>query len=392
MMWFGHYTLLFCQLGTLSAEKILKELSLDEKIGQLFMIPARTNSSLSNNLCRNWHHMHQDYVDYLIKEYGAGGVLYLDKHTIQEQIALTQRFQTSTKIPLLIGQDFEWGLGMRLTDGISCPRAAKLGTLDNSELTYKIGYEIGKQCRILGVHINFAPVVDINTNPANPIIGTRSFGDTPDSVIKHATAFAKGLLDNGILPCIKHFPGHGDTNLDSHWDLPLISHTKERLEAIELVPFKTLIQQGIPAVMVAHLNVPCLEKNRIPSSLSRAIVTDLLRNTYSFNGLIITDALDMGALNNYESPSYMTLEAFKAGHDILLGPSDVPGAHALIKQAVTENDALLKELDMHVLRILKAKEWLFTIQHHATIPQYCEHDLHSLSDSNTFEKMLSTNC
>ena len=340
------------------SEDTLKSLSLDQKIGQLFMAAVRLSEQVDplTKTTLMPPHMAVPYVEDLIKQYHIGGIIYLGRHTSSEQLPVNQLLQEQSAIPLLVGQDFEWGLGMRLTDCTSFPRAAELGNRDDTDLTYHSAHTIGKQCKTLGVHINFAPVVDINTNPNNPIIGTRSFGNTPEMVIKHATAFAQGLLDAGIIPCIKHFPGHGDTSIDSHIGLPTIDHPLQRLSSVELAPFIALINHHIPAIMIAHLTVPALDATDTPSSLSYSIVTELLRNTYHFDGLIITDALDMGALQSMGSAADIALQAFKAGNDILLASTDIPGAHARIKQEVEHNSELLKELDAHVLRILKAKE------------------------------------
>lgn len=382
------------------AEKTLATLSTDEKIGQLFMVSARADSSLmaqdkvvSNNHIATSNHMHQDYVVHLITDYYVGGVIYLGTHTVWEQQALTHRFQSRANIPLLIGQDFEWGLSMRLTDCPPFPRAMTLSAAGRPDLAYKMGYTIGNQCRALGVHINFAPVVDINTNPNNPIIGTRSFGDTAQRVIEYAAPYIQGMLDVGIIPCIKHFPGHGDTHVDSHCSLPTITHSKKYLEQTELMPFKTLIQHGIPAIMSAHLSVPSLDATETPATLSHAIITDLLRNTYNFDGLIITDALDMAALTNAVKPAQVALQALLAGNDILLAPSDVPGACTLIKNALLDGMLSTSELDEHVLRILRAKEWIFQTHSHSPVaPITTAEDLYPPQTMHLQQELYNAAC
>jgi len=231
-----------------------------------------------------------------------------------------------------------------------------LGKNNSIEYTYDTAIAIGQLCNALGVHINFAPDADVNNNPNNPVINDRSFGDNPELVTQHAIAFSRGLHDAGILACAKHFPGHGDTNVDSHLDLPLIPHDKKRLHAIELYPFKKLIAANIPAIMIGHLEVPAFEEQKkLPSSLSKKIVTDLLRKELGFTGLIITDGLDMQGVTRYYTDGQAELHALLAGADILLGPIDVPAAVAAIKQALKDDLITEQEIDTHVEKILHTK-------------------------------------
>lgn len=345
------------------ARATLKSLTLREKIGQLFMVaaissPEQKEEALASSLLKCPYRMDQEYIEYLIREYNVGGVIFLYKSTPEKQIDLTNRYQALSKTPLLIGQDCEWGLSMRLEGAIQFPRNVYLGAMKNKQLIYALGNEIGRQCKAIGVHINFAPVVDVNTNPKNPVIGSRSFGDDPVHVAQAGLLMMRGLQDAGVMACAKHFPGHGDTSVDSHFALPVVPHDRERLNSVELVPFRCLIDAGVGAVMSAHIAVPALEKEALrPSSLSYAVITQLLEKELHFQGLKITDGLGMQALTNHYAPGEIELQAFLAGNDILLCPLDVPKAVALIEHAIESGKFSIDELEKRVLKILKAKEW-----------------------------------
>lgn len=356
------------------AQDILNQLTLREKIGQLFVVAAVSNfhqptMQLSAALHSSPYVMDQDHVEKMIQEYHVGGVIFLFKSDPKTQMELMQTYQRKSKTPLLMVQDAEWGLSMRLDSDphkvVRYPHNMALGAIMDEELMYKLGYEIGRQCAAIGVHINCAPVCDVNNNPSNPVIHDRSFGDDPERVARLAELYARGLQDAGIIACAKHFPGHGDTHIDSHLDLPVIPHDKQRLNDIELLPFKKLIQANIGAVMNAHLAVPALEseKNR-PSSLSHNIVTKELKQRLGFEGLIISDGLGMEAITKYYQPGQLELEAFLAGNDILLCPLDVPRAVELIEQAIIKGDVCIEDLNQRVLKILKAKKWAYDHQTH----------------------------
>jgi len=334
-------------------------LTLDEKIGQLFMVAAVVDEEIAHQcIQRKSYRLDKEYIEQLIKEYHIGGIIYLGKSDIKKQIARTQYFQSISTIPLLIGQDLEPGrVGKALLDIMDVfPSNKTFGERNDLEHTYKAAFAIGKLCKMLGVDINFAPVADVNNNPNNPVINDRSFGDDPELVTQHTIAFAQGLHDAGIIACAKHFPGHGDTNVDSHYALPIIAHDKKRLHAIELYPFKKLIANNIPAIMIAHLEVPAFENQKqLPSSLSKAIVTDLLQKELGFSGLIITDGLDMRGVTHYYSDGQAELQALLAGNDILLSPVNVPAAVTAIKQALADNLITEQEIDTHVTKILEVK-------------------------------------
>ncbi|MEX0939886.1 MAG: glycoside hydrolase family 3 N-terminal domain-containing protein [Candidatus Babeliales bacterium] len=353
---------MLCAQNQSWAEKTLTTMSLREKIGQLFMVATCANlhmheETIAKAILESPYLMNHDYIEKLIKEYHIGGLIFLYKQNINQQIMLTNLFQKISTIPLLIGQDAEWGLGMRLYDGISFPRNMTLGAIQDESLIYDLGYEIGRQCKKIGVHINFAPVIDINTNPENPIIHMRSFGDDKKRVAQYGILLMQGMQDAGILACGKHFTGHGNTYTDSHAKLPLVLQTREELYENEFYPFKQLINAGIAAIMTAHLKIPALDSTPyLPSSLSYPIVTDLLKKELGFSGLVVTDGMGMKGITKYHKPGYAEFKAFLAGADIILCPLDVPKTVALIEQAIEDKVISEEELNQRVLKILKAKE------------------------------------
>ncbi len=361
----------FLQHKNIWAEQMLKSMTLQEKIGQLFVVAAvsdfeQPNEILASSLMASPYIMDEEHVATLIEKYHVGGVIFLYKSTPQKQLALTATFQKLSKIPLLIVQDAEWGLSMRLDKDPSTvvryPRNMTLGALADEKLMYSYGYEVGQQCAALGVHLNCAPVVDVNCNRNNPVIHDRSFGDDPHHVAQYGELFARGLHDARVLACAKHCPGHGDTFIDSHLALPTIDHDRERLDAVELVSFKKLIHEGVASIMMGHLSVPALDETCQPASVSHTIVTDFLKHELGFEGLVITDGLGMKALTNYYQPGDLELAAFLAGNDILLCPLDVPGAIARIEEAIRTRVVSEQDLDERVLKILQAKAWVFEKQ------------------------------
>ncbi|MFD0932303.1 glycoside hydrolase family 3 N-terminal domain-containing protein [Psychroflexus salinarum] len=326
-------------------ESVYTNLSLEEKIGQLFMIDVFTNKSDSE----------LESIKSFIKSNHVGGVIF-SKGTPHRQAQFTNDIQTGNKVPLLIGMDAEWGLAMRLDSTYAFPWNMTLGAIQDTSIVRKVGYQIGKHNKRLGVHINFAPVADINTNPENPIIGNRSFGESKEIVISHSVALMKGMHDAGILTSAKHFPGHGDTRQDSHKTLPTINFSADRIRSVELEPFKALINEGVSSVMVAHLNVPSLDNRpNFPSSLSPKIVSELLKEELKFKGLVITDALNMKGASDNNSPGEVDLRAFKAGSDILLISENVPKAIQIIKNAVLRGEISENRLEKSVKKILYAK-------------------------------------
>ena len=326
-------------------DSIYGNMALQEKVGQLFMVDVFSSDPKSKT----------DRINDLIKNQYIGGVIF-SKGGPKRQAKLNNQYQELSKTPLLIGMDAEWGLAMRLDSTYAFPWNMTLGAIKDNEIIEKIGKRIGEHSKRLGVHINFAPVVDINTNPKNPIIGNRSFGEDRDNVTLKSMAFLKGMQNAGILANAKHFPGHGDTDTDSHKTLPTILFSKERLDSIELHPYKILIQEGLSSVMVAHLNVPALEDQMdYPSSISKKIITDLLKGHLGFNGLIFTDALNMKGASNFSEPGEIDLAAFLAGNDVLLISESIPKAHQLIIDAYRDGIITEERLAHSVKKILAAK-------------------------------------
>ncbi|MEM6522803.1 MAG: glycoside hydrolase family 3 N-terminal domain-containing protein [Bacteroidota bacterium] len=326
-------------------DSVLNTLNLEEKIGQLFMVAAYSSGN----------EQHYNALEQLIENYNIGGLIFMQGGPLR-QAYLTNRFQSLSRLPLLIGMDMEWGLGMRLDSTISFPKQMTLGAVQNEHLIYEMGLEIGRQMQRLGVNVGFAPVVDINSNPKNPVIGIRSFGENVQEVSKRTIAYMNGLKDAGVIAVAKHFPGHGDTEIDSHKSLPTISVSKNILLERELKPYIKLIGSGLDGIMTSHLYVPAIEENKgTPASLSQKVVKELLRHEMNFKGLIFTDALNMKAISNSFQNGSAELEAFKAGNDILLFSTQVPATIKKIKKAVRKNTELHQQLNSSVRKILMYK-------------------------------------
>ncbi len=326
-------------------DSVYNTMTLKEKIGQLFMVDVFSSHPKKD----------VDQVKELIKEYHIGGIIF-SKGGPNRQAKINNEFQELSKIPLMIGMDAEWGLAMRLDSTKAFPWNMTLGAIKDNQLIEETGRQIARHCKRLGVHINFAPVVDINTNPKNPIIGNRSFGENRDDVTQKALAFMKGMQKEGILASAKHFPGHGDTDSDSHKTLPTINFEAERIDSIELYPYRKLINDGLSSVMVAHLNIPSLEsRSNYPSSISKNVVTGLLKEKLGFNGLIFTDALNMKGASDFKSPGEIDLAALLAGNDVLLISEDVPLATQKIVSAYYSGLITEERLAHSVRKILMAK-------------------------------------
>ncbi|PIX14650.1 MAG: beta-N-acetylglucosaminidase [Flavobacteriaceae bacterium CG_4_8_14_3_um_filter_31_8] len=329
-------------------DSILKNMTIDEKIGQLFMMQAYSNSDKK----------HEDFISELITKYHIGNLIFM-QGTPEKQAVLTNKYQSISKLPLMIGFDGEWGLDMRLKNTYKFPWNMTLGAIQDENLIQKFGEHLGKHCKRLGIHINFAPVVDINTNPENPIIGNRSFGENKENVTQKAIAFSIGMQKMGVLANAKHFPGHGDTDTDSHVTLPTVNFSKERLDSVELIPYKMLFDAGIGSIMTAHLSIPSLESDvKLPTSLSKNVITNLLQQELGFNGLIITDGLNMKGASNYATSAEINLVAIMAGNDLLLIPNDVAGTVNIIKKALMLKTLTEERINFSVKKILKAKYWL----------------------------------
>lgn len=361
------------------ADSLYQQLSLDEKIGQLYIVALYNNRGEEEiQKIRN-----------LVEKEKIGGLILMQDDAVKH-INLLNEFQGKSRIKMMIGIDGEWGLFQRFPAAHKFPWAMTLGAIQDNSLIYEMTSKIAEDCKRMGIYWDFAPVVDVNTNPANPIIGNRSFGSDVNNVIAKALAYSQGLQDNGVLASMKHFPGHGDTNTDSHLDLPVVSHNLERLNSVELAPFKALLDKKIGGVMVAHLYVPTLEKKKgIPASVSYEIITNLLKNTYQYKGLIITDALNMNAIAKKFSPGEIDLRAFKAGNDIMLFSQDVPSGKALIKSAFEKGEISENRLAESVKKILKTK-FLLGLQDLKPInPENINVDLNNASHAEISEKLYA---
>ncbi len=335
------------QADTLWVDSVLTSLTQEQKIAQLFMVAAYSNKG----------EKHQKEIEFLIENYHIGGLMFLQGGPVR-QLRLTNHYQSLSQVPLMISQDAEWGVSMRIDSTIRFPWQMTLGAIQYDSLIYQMGRQIGKDCKRLGVHVNFAPVVDVNSNPNNPIINNRSFGEDPQRVAQLSLAYMQGLQDEGVLACAKHFPGHGDTDSDSHKTLPTINHSKERLDSMELIPFKYLFDKGLGSVMVAHLNIPSLDDtDSLASTLSKKVVTDLLKEELAFDGLVFTDALNMKGVSNFYEPGEVDLKALLAGNDVLLFAQDVPKAIVKIKEAIEKNIISQEYVDERCRKILMAKQW-----------------------------------
>ena len=337
----------FIASGAAWADSVMATLNLDERIGQMIMVYGYSNLGEA----------HQRSVLRQVKHDKVGGILFFQGEPL-EQARLTNLYQEAADIPLLVAIDGENGLGMRLQHTITYPATMILGSISDNRLIYSLGSQMGMQFRRLGVHLNLAPVADVNNNPANPVIGTRSFGEERLNVTGKVISLMEGMQDQGILVAAKHFPGHGDTDTDSHHALPVIPHNRRRLDSLELYPFREAISRGLTGVMVAHLRVPELDdrENRA-TTLSRPTITGVLKEEMGFKGLIITDALNMKGLRDYFEPGEVEVEAVRAGNDILLMPADVGDAIAAIRQAVHTGVLSEEEINVSCRKILQAKYW-----------------------------------
>ena len=326
-------------------DSILNSMTIDQKMGQLFMIQAYSNLDT----------VHENKIKEMIQKYHVGNLIFM-QGTPSKQVQLTNTYQSLSKIPLMIGFDGEWGLDMRLQNTYKFPWNMTLGAIQDNTLIRKFGEHLGRHAKRVGIHVNFAPVVDINTNPLNPIIGNRSFGEDKQNVTQKAIAFSQGMQSEGVLANAKHFPGHGDTATDSHLKLPVLTFNRQRLDSVELYPYKRVFDAGMASVMTAHLSIPVLESNpKLPTSLSPSVVTDLLKEELGFLGLIFTDGLNMKGAADYSSSAEIDLAAVLAGNDVLLIPQDVPATISLMKNSIQTGALSPERIDESVRKILLAK-------------------------------------
>jgi beta-N-acetylhexosaminidase len=326
-------------------DSVFESLSKEEKIAQLMVIRAHSNLGPD----------HVAKVVDQVQKYNVGALCFFQGGPVR-QANLTNLYQSLAKTPLMVTIDGEWGLGMRLDSVTKYPYQLTLGALTDDKIVYQMGRAVGEQMKRIGVQVNYAPVVDINNNPNNPVIGYRSFGEDKFKVARFGVAYMKGMQDVGIMACAKHFPGHGDTEVDSHYDLPVISKSLPSLDSLELYPFKQLFKAGVGSVMIAHLSIPAIDNtaNR-PTSLSKNNVTELLRDEMDYKGLTFTDALEMKGVAKFFPAGEAAVEAVMAGNDMLCLPEDVPAAIEAIQKAVKKKRIKQKEIDEKVRKVLRAK-------------------------------------
>jgi beta-N-acetylhexosaminidase len=341
------------------AEKTLRKLSTEEKVGQLFMVWVR--AQFLNRDSDTYAQLRDDINRYHIGSFAMTVPVdgpFLIKSEPYEAAMLLNQLQQDSKIPLLFAADFERGLTMRLNGPTIFPHAMAFGAAGKAEYSENFGRITATESRAIGIHWNFFPVADVNSNPANPVINTRSFGEDPQQVGELVAAYIKGAHEGGMLATAKHFPGHGDTATDSHLGVARVSGDLARLKSVELPPFQKAIDAGVDSIMVAHVSVPSLEPdpNRV-ATISTAVVTDLLKKQMGFQGLVTTDALDMAGLTRLYASNVgrAAVEAFKAGNDLLLIPADLDASYKAMMQAVTSGEISVARLDESVLKILKTK-------------------------------------
>lgn len=329
-------------------DSVFQSMTPRERVGQLFMVRAHSN-------------LGPEYIDSVarvIEEQQLGGIVLFQGGPVRHAQVIN-RYQQLSRIPLLVAFDGEWGLGMRLPDStLSYPYQMTLGAIQNEVLIYEMGRQIGQDFRRLGMHVNFAPVVDVNNNASNPVINYRSFGEDKYNVARKGLAFMNGMIDEGIIATLKHFPGHGDTEVDSHYDLPVLSFSAERLDSLEIYPFRELIQAGAPGVMTAHMHIPSLDDTpNLPSSISRLVVTGLLKEQLGFRGLTFTDAMEMKGVLKFFPDGEADVRAILAGNDMLELSENSARGIDLVLDAIADGTIDQAEIDQRVRKILAAKYW-----------------------------------
>ena len=328
-------------------DSVFKKLNRHDKIAQMFFVRAHTNLGKA----------YEDSVGMVIKKEHLGGIVFFQGGPGRQAI-LTNKYQALAKVPLMISSDGEWGLGMRLDSTISYPYQMALGAVQNKELLYHMGLEVAKDFRRIGMHLNLAPDVDINNNPKNPVINFRSFGEDKYNVAQKAGAYMRGMQDGGLLVSLKHFPGHGDTDVDSHYDLPQLTFSKKRLDSLEIYPFRELVKAGASGVMIAHMNIPALDSTpNMPSTLSKPIVTGILKEELGFKGLIVSDAMGMKGVVKFFKDGEADVMGVIAGNDILELSENSDRAIKLVRKAIRQDRIPMERIDESVKKILYAKYW-----------------------------------
>lgn len=344
----------FDRLHSPWVDSVFNSLSPDQRIGQLFFAAAYSNLGKD----------HVSTITGYIKKYKIGGLIFFQGGP-KSQVLLTNRYQAMSQTPMLIAMDAEWGLGMRLDSSVSFPRQMALGAVRDIRLLYHLGNEVGLQCRRMGVHLNFAPVVDVNSNRDNPVIGTRSFGENSNDVAQRSAMYMAGMQRQHILTAAKHFPGHGNTAADSHHSLPVVNDSYAEMDSLEWRPYKELIKSNLTGILAAHVSVPALDSTpNLAASLSHRVLTDILRDSLGFRGLVYTDALNMKGAANFFKPGELEVKALQAGADVLLMPADISKAMSAIKTAISSGQISMERIDLSCRRILAAKEWAGLSDYH----------------------------
>ncbi|MBC7946961.1 MAG: serine hydrolase [Chitinophagaceae bacterium] len=361
-------------------DSVFGSLSDDEKISQLMVIRAHSN-------------LGPDHVAKVVNDitkYNVGALCFFQGGPVR-QANLTNYYQRIARTPLMVTIDGEWGLGMRLDSVTKMPYQLTLGALTNDEVVYEMGLAVGEQCKRLGIHVNYAPVIDINNNPNNPVIGYRSFGEDKNKVARFGVAYMKGMQDAGIMACAKHFPGHGDVDVDSHFDLPVVNKTLEQLDSLELMPFQAIFKAGVGSVMIAHLFIPAIDNtaNRA-TSISKNSVTELLRNKMGYDGLTFTDALEMKGVAKYFPGGTIAVEALIAGNDMLCLPESVAETITAVKQAIKEKRLSWKDIDSKLRKVLNSKYELGLNQLKPIETENLLNDLNAKTNSIRYETARQT--
>lgn len=372
-------------------ESILKTLTLREKIAQIIVIAMNSQNSPERKFTQ----------DSLVTYEHIGGLIVMDDD-LTKSIARVNELQAKSPLPMIVTIDGEWGVSMRYDEYPVYPYQMQLGALTSDELIYQMGCYVGQECKDLNIYVNFAPTVDINNNPDNPVINTRSFGADKEKVARFGAAYMRGMQDVGVYTSAKHFPGHGDTNVDSHHGMPILTFDRQRLEDLEMYPFRELISQDVEMVMVGHLSIPALDPTGTPASISKPIVTGLLKEQMGYKGIIITDALGMKGVSELMEPKEVTLEAYKAGVDILLMPGDEHNSISMIEDYIRSGEGSEAELDEKVRKMLglKVRAGMFeqgyspivdtagldagahNVEHEALIEQLCKNSLTVVRNEN----------
>ena len=346
-------------------DSVFRKMNRRKKIAQLFFIRANTNIGQA----------YEDSVANVIADEQVGGLVFFQGGPVR-QADLTNRYQHLVKVPLLIAMDGEWGIGMRLDSTISYPFQMTIGAIQDNSLIYKMGQQVAYDFKRMGMQMNLGPDMDINNNPDNPVINYRSFGDNKYNVAVKGIAYLKGMQDEGLLTTAKHFPGHGDTNVDSHLDLPLLPFTRQRLDSLEEYPFREAINAGISGVMIAHMDIPALDSTKdLPSTLSRKIVTGDLKDSLRFKGLVVSDAMEMKAVVKYFPDGEADVKAFLAGNDIIELSENSERAIKKIRKAIRKGEISTEEFDARVKKVLAAKYWAGLNHYHEISTEHLTEDL-----------------